>query len=111
MNSFSLDESSLALTLISVAAEVGGVDRFGVPGRESGVVVPEGVADKGAAVAMLAVCPSSLPVLWQAPGQEGAEDDGRSHKWCLGSRCADTKSYKQQFASRCSSYKNLAADL
>lgn len=43
-NSFSLEESS---PLISVAAAGGGVDRFGVDGRETpsepaGVVVPEG---------------------------------------------------------------------
>ena len=60
MNSFSLDESS-APPLISVAAEVGGVDRLGVVGREDGfepcgVVVAEGSSDDGAAKAMLTGC-------------------------------------------------------
>jgi len=60
MNSFSLDESS-APPLISVAAEVGGVDRLGVVGRDDGfepcgVVVAEGSSDDGAAKAMLTGC-------------------------------------------------------
>lgn len=54
-NSFSLEESS---PLVSVAAMVEGVDRFGVDGLEvgsepTGVVVPEGCADDGAAEAIL----------------------------------------------------------
>lgn len=42
INNFNLEESSLPL--ISVAADVDGVDRFGVVGRDEsiGVVVPEG---------------------------------------------------------------------
>lgn len=54
-NSLSLEESS---PLVSVAATVEGVDRFGVDGLEAGseptgVVVPEGCADDGAAEAIL----------------------------------------------------------
>lgn len=71
MNSFSREESSL---LISVAAVVGGVDKFGVVGLVMGVTVPE----EGAAEAILArVVARKLQLLLEAVGIELLYAGGR----------------------------------
>jgi hypothetical protein len=105
MNSFSLDESS-PLALSSVAAEVGGVDRFGVLGRDDGfepcgVVVVEGTPDDGAAEAMLAGCSADVHAaavfaVWKGAGRCLA---GGQHEICS-CCCTDGDSDSVEFAKR-----------
>lgn len=72
-NNFRRDESS-APPFISVAADVVGVERLGVVEREdgsTGVVVPDGTPDEGAAEAML----GDIVVVLRScvPGRSGIE--------------------------------------
>lgn len=92
MNSFNLDESSEPLISLPPAADVGGVDRLGVLGREGGlepcgVAVVDGAPDDGAAEAMLTVAETDVHAAvalceWDVAGPASADVQ---HEIC--SRC------------------------